>query len=111
MSQIEIRQGTAEDARLITDLIKKMVIEMANYGGHFVNRSPAIWASMEADAKANSVSQEYIYLIAIHRLPVPTVVGIAVPTSSRWKIFLLRKRDYISAPVAPNRLLSNQPLR
>ena len=42
MLQIEIRQGTAEDAQLITDLIRCMVTEMALYGGHTVNDSPEV---------------------------------------------------------------------
>ena len=77
MLQIEIRQGTAEDAVVITDLIKKMVLEMAQYGGHEVNENPAVWYSMEEIVKANSTRQEHLYLIARQEPPEPIVIGMA----------------------------------
>jgi GNAT superfamily N-acetyltransferase len=70
MLRIEIRQGTTEDAMVITDLIKKMVLEMAQYGGHAVNESQADWSSMEELVKTNSSSKEHLYLLASCRSPM-----------------------------------------
>jgi GNAT superfamily N-acetyltransferase len=98
MLEIEIRRGTAEDASLITDLIKKMVVEMANYGGHAVNTSPDVWASMESDVRANCARQEYIYLIAEHPLRTTEVVGMAAANlESLEDIFLAKNRLHIGA--------------
>lgn len=77
MLQIGIRRGTAEDAMLITALIKDMVEEMALYGGHAVNNGPEVWSSMAELVKANSARPEYVYLIASSGSPVQTTVGIA----------------------------------
>jgi hypothetical protein len=35
---IDIRHGTREDAGLITDLIRRMVVDMASHGGHAVKQ-------------------------------------------------------------------------
>jgi len=98
MLQIDIRHGTAEDAKLITDLIRCMVTEMALYGGHTVNDSPEIWSSMVELVKANSIRKDYIYLIAKFRSPVQTTVGFAAANlESPDKIFAAVKRLHISA--------------
>lgn len=98
MLEIEIRRGTPEDAGLITDLIKKMVVEMVNYGGHAVNPSPEVWASMESDVRTKSTRQEYIYLIASHSLRTTEVIGMAAANlESLEDIFLARKRLHIGA--------------
>ncbi len=77
MLQIDIRHGTAEDAVLIADLIRDMVVEMALFGGHAVNTSPEIWATVAELVKANSARSEYIYLIASQRSAVQTIIGLA----------------------------------
>ncbi len=98
MSEIAIRRGTAEDASLITDLIKKMVIEMTNYGGHAVNTSLDVWALMESDVRANCACHEYIYLIAQHQVHSAEVVGIAAANiESLEDIFVAKKRLHIGA--------------
>src|SRR5512139_4064834 len=98
MLQIAIRRGIAEDASLITDLIKKMVIEMANFGGHAVNTSLDVWASMESDVRVNCACQDYIYLIAEHQVHSVEVVGIAAANiESLEDIFVVKKRLHIGA--------------
>ena len=98
MQQIDIRHGTAEDSKLITDLIRCMVTEMALYGGHTVNDSPEVWSSMAELVKANSIRKDYIYLIASFRSPVLTTVGFAAANlGSLDTIFAAKKRLHISA--------------
>ena len=98
MFELEIRHAVPEDANLITDFIKKMVIEMENYGGNSVNRSLNIWYSIESDVRANSARQDYIYLLAIHPLHTPTEVGMAVGNIEQLEnIFVSKKRLHISA--------------
>ena len=98
MLQIDIRHGTAEDAKLITDLIRSMVAEMALYGGHTVNDSPEIWSSMAELVKTNSIRKDYIYLIASYRSLVQTTVGFAAANlESADNIFAAKKRLHISA--------------
>lgn len=98
MQQIDIRHGTAEDSKLITDLIRCMVTEMALYGGHTVNDSPEVWSSMAELVKANSIRKDYIYLIASFRSPVLTTVGFAAANvESPDNIFAAVKRLHISA--------------
>ena len=98
MLQIEIRKGTAKDAQVTTDLIKKMVLEMAQYGGHPVNDSPSVWSSMEELVKANCIRQEYLYLIASHRSSVSRIVGMAAAEIKPLdNIFLGKIRLHLSA--------------
>jgi GNAT superfamily N-acetyltransferase len=98
MLEIEIHHGKAEDANLIADLIKKMVVEMENYGGDSVNTAPDVWDSMELDIRAKSTRQDYIYLLAIHPSSTPTVVGMAAANiESLEDIFVSRKRLHIGA--------------
>jgi ribosomal protein S18 acetylase RimI-like enzyme len=98
MQQIDIRHGTAEDSKLITDLIRCMVTEMALYGGHTVNDSPEVWSSMAELVKANSIRKDYIYLIASYGSPVQTTVGFAAANlESLDNIFAAKKRLHISA--------------
>lgn len=99
MLQIEIRQGTAEDAMVITDLIKKMVLEMAQYGGHTVNDSIAVWCSMEELVKTNSTSQKHLYLIASHGDSlVPWIISMAAANIEPLEnIFLAKTRLHLSA--------------
>ena len=98
MLQIDIRHGTAEDAKLITDLIRSMVTEMALYGGHTVNDSPEVWSLMAELVNANSDRTDYIYLIASLRSPVQTTVGFAAANlESLDNIFAAKKRLHISA--------------
>jgi GNAT superfamily N-acetyltransferase len=98
MFEIEIRHGTAKDATLITDLIKKMVVEMENYGGHLVNTSPEVWSLMESNVRVNSACPEYIYLIAERPLRKPEVVGMTAANLEPLEdIFLHKKRLHISA--------------
>ena len=98
MLEIEFRRGTTEDASIITDLIKKMVTEMANYGGHSVNNSPDAWTSMESEVRANSARQENVYLIAIQASATPAVVGIATANiESLENIFVPKRRLHIGA--------------
>ena len=98
MLQIDIRHATADDAKLITDLIRCMVTEMALYGGHAVNDSPEVWSSMAELVKANSIRKDYIYLIARFRSTVQTTVGFAAANlESPDNIFAAVKRLHISA--------------
>jgi len=98
MLQIDIRHGTPEDAKLITDLIRSMVTEMALYGGHAVNDSPEVWSSIAELVKANKIRNDYIYLIASFRSPVQTIVGFAAANlESLDNIFAAKKRLHISA--------------
>ncbi len=98
MLQIDIRHGTAEDVKLITDLIRSMVTEMALYGGHTVNDSPEVWSSIAELVKANSSRKDYIYLIASLRSPVQTTVGFAAANlEPPDNIFAAVKRLHISA--------------
>jgi len=98
MLQIDIRHATAEDAKLITDLIRCMVTEMALSGGHAVNDSPEVWSSMAEIVKANSIRKDYIYLIARSRSPVLTTVGFAAANlESLDNIFTAKQRLHISA--------------
>lgn len=98
MFEFEIRHTVPEDANLITDLLKKMVIEMENYGGNSVNRSPNIWNSIALDVRANNARQGYIYLLAIHPLHTPTEVGMAAGKIEQLEnIFFSKKRLHISA--------------
>ena len=98
MLKIEIRQGTEKDATLITGLIKNMVDEMAQYGGHAVNHSQEIWSSMEALVKANIACKEYLYLIASQELPVSTTIGLAAANIELLEnIFVAKMRLHLSA--------------
>ena len=98
MLELEFQRGKAENASLITDLIKNMVVEMENYGGYSVNHSPNVWESIESDVRANSARQEYIYLLAIHTSFSPTVVGMAAGNiESLENIFISNKRLHIGA--------------
>jgi GNAT superfamily N-acetyltransferase len=98
MLELEIQHGKAENANLITDLIKNMVIEMEDHGGYSVNRSPNVWNSIESDVRANSTRQEYIYLLAIHTSFSPTAVGMAAGNiESLENIFVSKKRLHIGA--------------
>lgn len=95
--QIEIRRGKAADAKLITDLIREMVIEMALHGGHAVNHSPAVWSSMEAIVRDNCACQEYLYLIASQESPVPMTVGMAAAHIEPLEnIFAAKNRLHLS---------------
>ena len=98
MLQIDIRHGTAEDAKLITDLIRCMVTEMAIYGGHTVDDPPEVWSSMVELVMANSSRKDYIYLIASFRnhLPVP-LAPAGENLESPDNIFAAVKRLHISA--------------
>ncbi|MFC2054220.1 GNAT family N-acetyltransferase [Chloroflexota bacterium] len=98
MLQVDIRYGTAEDAKLITEFIRSMVTEMALYGGHAVNDSPEAWSSIAELVKANSIREDYIYLIASYGSPVQKTVGIAEANlESLDNIFAAKKRLHISA--------------
>ena len=98
MLQIDIRHATSEDAKLITDLLRCMVTEMALYGGHTVNDSPEVWSSMAKLVKANSIRKDYIYLIASLKSTVLTTVGFAAANlESPDNIFAAKKRLHISA--------------
>ena len=98
MLQIDIRHATSEDAKLITDLIRCMVTEMALYGGHAVNDSPEVWSSMAVLVKANSIRKDFIYLIASLRSPVQTTVGFAAANlESPDNIFTAKKHLHIGA--------------
>ena len=98
MLRIEIRQGTTEDAMVITDLIKKMVLEMAQYGGHAVNESQADWSSMEELVKTNSSSKEHLYLLASCRSPMLKIVGLAAASIEPLEnIFVEKMRLHLSA--------------
>ena len=98
MLQIDIRHGTAEDTKLITDFIRSMVNEMVLYGGHAVNDSTEVWSLMAELVKANSIRKDYIYLIVSYGSPVHTTVGIAVANlESLDNIFATKKRLHLSA--------------
>jgi len=98
MLQIDIRHGTAEDAVLIADLIRDMVVEMALYGGHTVNTSLKIWSSVAEIVKVNSARPEYIYLIASQRSPVQTIIGLAAANIEPLdSIFAVNTRLHFSA--------------
>ena len=95
---IEIREGTIEEAALITDMIKQMVDEMAQHGGYPVNNSLETWSSVEAIVRANITREDTIYLIASQVLPVPATVGMAAASIEVLdNIFLAQKRMHISA--------------
>ena len=98
MAHINIRYGTAEDAVLITDLVKRMVKEMTLYGGHAVNESPEIWSSMAELVRANCARPEFLYLIASDASFAPTTVGmVAAYTESLENLFAAKTRLYLSA--------------
>ena len=98
MAQIDIRHGTAEDAVLITDLIKSMVTEMALYGGHAVNDSPEIWSSMAELVSANSARREFLYLIASDESSARTTVGmVAAYIEPLENLFAAKTRLHLSA--------------
>ena len=46
MLQIDIRRGIAEDAMLVADLTRNMVVEVTPYSGRSVNTSPETWSSV-----------------------------------------------------------------
>jgi len=98
MLEIAIRRAAAEDASLITDLIKKMIVDMESYGGYPVNTSPGVWDSLESNVRANCLRQEYMYLIAEHPLHHAEVYGMAAANlESLEDIFISQKRLHISA--------------
>lgn len=98
MLKIKIRSAIAEDANLITHFIKSMVIEMENYGGYSVNRSPDVWVSMESEIRANITRLEFIYLVAIDSSINSTEIGIAAGYLEPLEnIFNPQKRLHISA--------------
>jgi len=98
MLQIDIRHGTAEDTKLITDFIRSMVTETELYGGHAVNDSPEVWSLMAEFVKANCIRKDCIYLIASIRSPVQKTVGFAAANlKSLDNVFTAKKRLHISA--------------
>jgi GNAT superfamily N-acetyltransferase len=98
MARIDIRHGTAADALLITDLIKSMVTEMTLYGGHAVNNSPEVWASMAELVRANSARREFLYLIASDESLAQTTVGLAAAYLEPLEnIFAAKTRLHLSA--------------
>ncbi len=98
MAQINIRHGTAEDAVLITDLVKSMVTEMMLYGGHVVNDSPEIWSSMAELVRANCARQGFLYLIASDELLAQATVGmVAAYTEPLENLFAAKTRLHLSA--------------
>lgn len=98
MLPIDIRQGTAKDATLISNLIKDMVGEMALYGGHAINHSPNIWYQVAERVKVNSTRREYLYLIASHGAPPQTTVGLlAANIEPLEAIFTATSRLHLSA--------------
>jgi GNAT superfamily N-acetyltransferase len=98
MLDFEIRRGKAEDASLITDLIKSMVAEMALLGGYEINSSPPVWSSMAALVRANCSRPDYLYLIASQETPLETILGLAVANIEPLEaIFIAKPRLHISA--------------
>jgi GNAT superfamily N-acetyltransferase len=98
MLPIDIRHGTREDAELITDLIRRMVVDMASYGGHAVNGSPEVWAAMLERVQANSVRTEHLYLLASDGAPTRTTVGMAAAYLEPLDdIFVAKTRLHLSA--------------
>ena len=92
----DIRAGTAEDAALITNLLKSMVAEMALYGGHPVNPAPDVWAAMVDQVSVNSRRRDHLYLIA--RDAAQTIVGLAAANLERPEpIFAARPSLHLSA--------------
>jgi ribosomal protein S18 acetylase RimI-like enzyme len=98
MSEFSIRQAIAENANLITNFIKHMVVEMENYGGYKVNKSADIWNSMESDVSRNCKRKDYLYLLAIHPTQTSQVYGVAVGNIEHLEnLFVDKKRLHISA--------------
>jgi GNAT superfamily N-acetyltransferase len=97
MLQIDIRQGTAEDAPLITDLIKAMVVDMALVGGHAASLSSEAWSAMAEHVRASCGRPNYIYLIASHGSPVQTTAGlVAAYVEPLEDIFVAKTRLHFS---------------
>ena len=98
MLPIDIRHGTREDAALITDFIRRMVTEMAFYGGHAVNGAPDVWAAMVERVRAQSVRTEHLYLLASHGALTRTTVGMAAAYLEPLEnIFVAKTRLHLSA--------------
>jgi GNAT superfamily N-acetyltransferase len=97
MLQIDIRQGTAEDAALITDLIRAMVVDMALYGGHALNHSPEAWSAMREQVKVSCGRPDFIYFIASHGSPVKRIAGLAAANIEPLEaIFAAKTRLHLS---------------
>ena len=98
MLQIDIRRATADDAVLVADLMRSMVVEMTLCSGHSVNTSPEIWSSVAELVKANSARPEYIYLVAGQGSPVQTILGLAAANIEPLdSIFACKNRLHFSA--------------
>lgn len=98
MPKIKIRTAMVEDANLITQFIKNMVIEMENYGGYSVNGSPDVWVTMESEIRENITQRKSIYLVAIDSSIKTTVIGVAAGYLEQLEhIFNPTKRLHISA--------------
>jgi ribosomal protein S18 acetylase RimI-like enzyme len=98
MLPIDIRKGTAEDAPLITDLIKAMVVDMALYGGDAVNLAPEVWSAWAEQVRVSCGRPDHIYLIASHGSPLQkTPAGlVAAYINPLEDIFTAKTRLHLS---------------
>ncbi|MFN8672390.1 MAG: GNAT family N-acetyltransferase [Candidatus Sericytochromatia bacterium] len=64
MENIIIKKANINNSDLITKYLKKMLLDMNEYGGYTVSSSEKAWIDIEEKIKCNFSNKDYIYLLA-----------------------------------------------
>ncbi|MFN8575241.1 MAG: GNAT family N-acetyltransferase [Candidatus Sericytochromatia bacterium] len=102
MKNILIKKADTADSNIITEYLKKMLLDMSEYGGYPVSSSDKNWSEISETIKSNINNENHIFILVVEKEKSKIIAFGEAKIFDINPVFELIKQIHISAIFVEN---------